>query len=478
MTERLARELNAQATPIRNTTTPTSEINMSRAKCRPELSALQRALSELSWSEVKCMAIHLPEMKFVLLTDIERDHPVEERVLYAMKTWLDRDSQASWTKLVSALRAISKNTLALEIETKHCGTVEAVPTPCTQKVTLSQLVHERPPVLAPQPPSVQVPAAHSPQPEDQTNSGSIGSSQVTATTFSSTAHTIDGITVSQCSALREFLQTVDDRLVGIFVSLIVGLKLSLLIKSPDFLSKFKVTLTTLPLSKRHQHLLFLKREKKRIMKAKDIDEIFDLLEPYWDYTDYSLLEYLIKEFGSRQLQQEMERYIAQLEQFEKMTHIQGFNLARRNIPSVQLQEQFVTTLIHTKICIMERESESMQSQSFLLNFKVTLTTLPLSKRHQHLHFLKKEKDRIKKAKDIDEIFDILEPYWNYTDYSLLEYLINKFGTRELQQEMERYIAQLEQFEKTDLAVQGKRDNEGKKLNIMDLGIWRLSPQVP
>ena len=65
-----------------------------------------------------------------------------------------------------------------------------------------------------------------------------------------------------------------------------------------------------------------------------------------------------------------------------------------------------------------------------------------------------------KAKDIDEIFDILEPYWDYTDYSLLEYLIKEFGTRELQQEMERYIAQLEQFEK-DLAVQGKRDNERK-----------------
>ena len=340
MTERLARELSKRSSHThRGNTTPTSYCNMSR---RPELSALQKALSELSWSEVKRMAIHLPEMKFELLTDIERDHPAEERVLYAMKTWLDRDCQASWAKLVSALRAISKNTLALEIETEHCQTVEAVPTPCIRKVTPSQLVHERPPVLSPQSPSVQVPAAHSPhppQPEDQTNSDSIGSSQVGRV-----------IAFSMCDAVQ---QMAFDRWEEQFFRLVRSLQL---LSMQINLRKFKVTLTTLPLSKRLRHLVFLKKEKARIMRARDIEEIFDILEPYWDYTDYSLLEYLIKEFGTRQLQQEMERYIAQLEQFLKMTCIQGFNLAKRKIPSVQLQEQFVTTLIHTKICIMERDS--------------------------------------------------------------------------------------------------------------------------
>ena len=111
--------------------------------------------------------------------------------------------------------------------------------------------------------------------------------------------------------------------------------------------------------------------------------------------------------------------------------------------AAQLQEQFVTVLTHTKICLMKKEAKSKE---FLIEFQITLTTLPLSKRYQHIHFLK-EKDLIKKAKDIEEIFDILDPYWNYVDYAFLEYIIKEFGTSKLKEEMEKYIAELEQFEK-------------------------------
>ena len=127
--------------------------------------------------------------------------------------------------------------------------------------------------------------------------------------------------------------------------------------------------------------------------------------------------------------------------------------------AAHLQEKFVSVVISTKVCFMVKATKS---EDFLTEFKVTLTTLPLSKRHQHLLFLKTEKNQIMKAEDIDEIFDILDPYWNYVNYAFLDYIIRKFGTSKLKEKMEKYIAELETFEKKtsvydfDLAVTDKR----------------------
>ena len=82
---------------------------------RPQHSDLVRALKELSWSDVKRMAIHLDKLDLALLTNIE-ERPIEERDMYTMKAWLDRDREASWAKVVSALRVIGKDVLARKID--------------------------------------------------------------------------------------------------------------------------------------------------------------------------------------------------------------------------------------------------------------------------------------------------------------------------------------------------------------------------
>ena len=76
--------------------------------------ALVSELQSLSWSDVKCMAIHLDRMDLAVLDKIEEDHPNDskQRVMYAMKEWLQRDTEASWKKVVCALRKINKNALA------------------------------------------------------------------------------------------------------------------------------------------------------------------------------------------------------------------------------------------------------------------------------------------------------------------------------------------------------------------------------
>lgn len=104
-----------------------------------------------------------------------------------------------------------------------------------------------------------------------------------------------------------------------------------------------------------------------------------------------------------------------------------------------LCEQFKTIEEHAKACFLEKKAEHQYK------FQERLTTLPLFKQYEHT-FLKVERDFILKA-DVEEIFEILEPHWNHVDYSLLECSINEFGTNELQEEMKKYIADLEHFEK-------------------------------
>ena len=94
----------------------------------PQLSSLVTTLNDLSWNNVKQMAIHLDKcVDLALLTDIEREYPIEERLLYTMKAWLERDCEASWAKVVYALRMIEQNVLSMKIEAKYYTIQKPIP---------------------------------------------------------------------------------------------------------------------------------------------------------------------------------------------------------------------------------------------------------------------------------------------------------------------------------------------------------------
>ena len=57
---------------------------------------------------------------------------------------------------------------------------------------------------------------------------------------------------------------------------------------------------------------------------------FKILDNYWDYTDYALLQRLVDEFGESALKKEMSEYVAALEQFEKGTTIRESSTAASN----------------------------------------------------------------------------------------------------------------------------------------------------
>ena len=44
-------------------------------------------------------------------------------------------------------------------------------------------------------------------------------------------------------------------------------------------------------------------------------------------------------------------------------------------------------------------------------------------------------------------------YWDFINYSLLEHVINEFGSDQLKEDMRQYIADLEEFRKTTTVAQ-------------------------
>ena len=97
---------------------------MSGAK--PQLGDLDLGLYELTWSEVISMSVQLG-MDFAVLRKIDESTSPNIRVLTAMDSWLTSDPNASWNKVVRALKAIKKDVLAQRLEDTYGMTAPAGP---------------------------------------------------------------------------------------------------------------------------------------------------------------------------------------------------------------------------------------------------------------------------------------------------------------------------------------------------------------
>ena len=112
-----------------------------------------------------------------------------------------------------------------------------------------------------------------------------------------------------------------------FVEVVTNAQIEFSKKPAPFLDEFRITLTKLPISQRFKHLHFLRAQRRHIMNAGSVDEIFEILDNFWDYTDFALLQHLVKKFGEDALKKEMSDYVEALEQFEKETTILESNTA-------------------------------------------------------------------------------------------------------------------------------------------------------
>ena len=228
---------------------------------RPETAELCDALSVLSWDEFQVFATHLGKgVDLPTLKRIEYDHRTTgTRVLHSIQAWLDYDLDVSWETIIFALRKIGKNVDAERLQSLYCPEIHSLrsnssePAPQaiqTMSDTLPEATKNQPDISSPA--SLQIPS------EDTTR-------VMKAAT--------------QAAELSEK-----------FVNVLSKAKIQLInleSESTKFLTEFRTVLTTLPVCPKYKHLTFLKDDKPSLKTANDVDEIFDVIEPYLTHTDYS-----------------------------------------------------------------------------------------------------------------------------------------------------------------------------------------------
>ena len=77
-----------------------------------------------------------------------------------------------------------------------------------------------------------------------------------------------------------------------------------------------------------------------------------------------------------------------------------------------------------------------------------VTCLPVSARTQHRSFIKTNLTNIPPPVTFESIWSILNLYWDFLNYGLLEHVINKCGSEDLKQQMLAYVDELSIFKQT------------------------------
>ena len=97
-------------------------------------------------------------------------------------------------------------------------------------------------------------------------------------------------------------------------------------------SDFKVAISYMPASLCGHHILLSPDDRKDIDKATSFDQIFVVLNQYWTFAQYELLEYVVQEYGNDELKKEMKKYITDLDELEAQVSIDHFTSVKLCYP--------------------------------------------------------------------------------------------------------------------------------------------------
>ena len=104
--------------------------------------------------------------------------------------------------------------------------------------------------------------------------------------------------------------------------------LSCTIKTGEGFADFKVSISYLPASLHGHHILLSPDDRTAIMEAKSFDQIFVVLNQYWTFVQYELLEYVVREYGNARLKKEMKAYVDDMDELEAQVGIDHFTAVR------------------------------------------------------------------------------------------------------------------------------------------------------
>ena len=104
--------------------------------------------------------------------------------------------------------------------------------------------------------------------------------------------------------------------------------------------------------------------------------------------------------------------------------------------------EFETRFIDLRMTALEEITEKGVTVSL---FRQTLMTMPSSIKNENKDFIKSNYSLFEEAKSIESIFVHLNFYLSFIDFSLLEHIIEQFGSVSLKQNMSNYAKDMRKF---------------------------------
>ena len=369
------------------------------------------AVDSLDYEQTKDLVIHLG-VDLKVIKDIETDYKgsSNSRKIHSIQAWLDRDTEASWEKIVYGLEQIGMKVIARKVAELHCPHLVAATTPTIdshQPVT----VHPPQPIntLAPLTPAmhshistipvidsvqshnlppntttpvitsadqsyspasdhsqpVALPPSHSTSPAHNTTS--------TTLTITSNQSLVPSPTCQSSTVIFWSLEKVKATILQIeemFADLQADAQLEIAEKENDnrlFLPRFRSRLLLLPVAKKAPHVKFFQKSRDEIIAAKNTDTILAILCTHIDYRSYEILFHLITRFCCVPLQENMKKYRFSLETFEMHTTVDIYISA---VPD-EISEEIKTGFSQMVVKINKPSSECTLHEVRKLNEAIT-----------------------------------------------------------------------------------------------------------
>ena len=283
------------------------------------------AIESLTVENTRALAFQLG-VPVNILDDIETQYNGDNRKQHFIQKWLEIDTSASWGKIVSALQQISMNVLAAGIETMYI-TKAIVPVPTPGPTTASKPSQ-----------SVNTPA--------QLEAAPLPVTPTPATVKPPTLHLIQFTAVSKerVTKVKARIEFFEEE----FADLNVDAQISLSKKEnqdTDFLMRFRGHLLLMPVSKKSVHVKFFARNKRDILKAIDVEELFAILSPYCNYSNYEIILHITKKFCETSLKTRMLSYRDSLEKFEMATTVDVYLCAISAHPESKIFKGFTQMVL-------------------------------------------------------------------------------------------------------------------------------------
>ncbi|CAI8053118.1 hypothetical protein GBAR_LOCUS29052, partial [Geodia barretti] len=287
------------------------------AEPRPQLAELSRALDSLSQEKLRylCVELGVPP---ATLSNIDASHPRDALrcITEYLEALLAYDESLSWERIVEVLSTsrLRQKTLAVNIKERYCpgplpqsySSPQSVSSSCDDEVSGTSGFEFSTPYPTPTPPRLydidsppQLKPALLPandlSPSVKSKPNAVGQKYAKKITGLKTK--FRSIVISSNSYLSQIMSRTD-------------------------IEHFKIDLTTLPMMGKTHH--FLKKKRKKIRKAKSVQKVFDILDPYWNHVDYALLEHIVVNYCDDRIKRKMEKYKKRLHKFEKATSVKQF----------------------------------------------------------------------------------------------------------------------------------------------------------